>query len=102
MVTCNIATTVNLANGSCGTIVDVILDPRESQLVTRNIEHNTVHLWFPPAAVVLQLDFTQFPIVPGLRQGEAPLFPITKVQDWKTIGVRTTTTTCTDTCICIH
>jgi hypothetical protein len=75
MVTCNIATTVNLANGSRGTIVDIILDPRESQLVTTN---NTVHLRFPPALVVLQLDFTEFPIVPGLRQGEAPLFPITK------------------------
>jgi ATP-dependent exoDNAse (exonuclease V) alpha subunit len=78
MVTCNIATTINLANGSRGTIVDIILDPRESQLVTRNIEHNIVHLQFPPAAVVLQLDFTRFPIVPGLQQGQAPLFPIAK------------------------
>jgi len=78
MVTCNIATTVNLTNGSRGTIVDIILDPHESQLVTANIEHDTVHLQFPPAAVVLQLDFTQFPIVPGLQRGQAPLFPIAK------------------------
>ena len=34
----------NLANGLCGTIVDIILDPHESQLVITNIEHNTVHL----------------------------------------------------------
>jgi hypothetical protein len=56
----------------------LILDPRESRVINENIQLNTIHLQFPPAAVILQLDFTQFPIVPGLRQGEAPLFPITK------------------------
>jgi hypothetical protein len=43
----------------------------KSQLVSKNIEQ-------PPASVILRLDFTQFPVVPGLRRGEAPLFPITK------------------------
>ncbi len=54
MVIMNIATEADLANGTRGTIVDVVLDPREPELTANN--DGGVTLKFPPSAVVFKPD----------------------------------------------
>ncbi|KAK0482307.1 hypothetical protein IW261DRAFT_1417898 [Armillaria novae-zelandiae] len=50
MVTLNIATESDLTNGTCGTIEDIILDPREHNPTPD--EDNIVDLQYPPALII--------------------------------------------------
>ncbi|KAG9225266.1 hypothetical protein CCMSSC00406_0007097 [Pleurotus cornucopiae] len=72
MVLLNIATESDLANGSRGTIVDIILDARET---TPAVEDGTVTLKYPPACVLFKLDHSRFPRFEGLGANEIPIFP---------------------------
>lgn len=72
MVLLNIATESDLANGSRGTVVDVVLDSREEKPV---VENGTVKLQYPPACVVFKLDHSSFPRFDGLGPNEIPIFP---------------------------
>jgi len=54
MVILNIATEADIANGTRGTIVDIVLDPRETH---PPIDHDgTVRLKYPPAAILFKPD----------------------------------------------
>jgi hypothetical protein len=98
MVTCNIATAANLANGSRGTIIDIILDPCESQLISKNIEHkiSASFCYSTPRfhSISRRARFTS--------ERSSIVSNHEKVQHWKTIGFCTATATCTDACLCIH
>jgi hypothetical protein len=76
MVTLNTATDIGLANGSRGTIVDIVLDPRESNTSPDEDDEHIIHLDFPPAMIVFeparQFDFEPFD---GLQPGQIPIFP---------------------------
>ena len=56
MVTLNTATDIGLANGSRGTIVDIVLDPRETNADVDENDGYIIHLQFPPAMVVFKPD----------------------------------------------
>jgi GTPase SAR1 family protein len=75
MVTKNIATDVGLANGSRGTIVNIVLDGRETT-GPNNIVDGAVHLTYPPAMVLFEPnDGPSFETFPGLKAGQVPIFP---------------------------
>jgi hypothetical protein len=75
MVTCNLATAANLSNGSRGTVVDFKLDVREDHIVDEDIVDRTVFLHYPPALVIVELDFCEIPALPGLSKNQVPLMP---------------------------
>lgn len=72
MVLLNIAPHVDLANGSRGTITDIVLDPRET---ARPDTSNIVILQYPPAAVIFQPYNCNDITLPGLPVGMVPIFP---------------------------
>lgn len=67
MVTCNIAVQANLSNGLCRCIVKIYLDPRGSAIGCSAIADKQSILWYPPALVILELDFCNMPTLPGLE-----------------------------------
>jgi hypothetical protein len=75
MITDNILTKAGLANGSRGTITEIVLDTRE-QSINADIVDDTVRLQYPPSMVLIQLDYIcPFPTLPGLKPGQFPIFP---------------------------
>ena len=75
MVTRNIATDIGLANGSRGSIIDIVLDGRETA-GPNDITDGIVHLAYPPAMVVVKpSNSPPFETFVGLRAGEVPMFP---------------------------
>ncbi|KAG1751264.1 uncharacterized protein EDB91DRAFT_1078083 [Suillus paluster] len=76
MVTHNLATTANLSNGSQGCVADIILDVREDPISTEAIAERKVFLHYPPAMVILELDFCKLPPLPGLHPRHVPLTPV--------------------------
>ena len=78
MVTENVATSINLANGSRAVIVDIVLDQREGIKVPTSTTEGVHlhHLQYPPRFIVLQLDFCDTTSLPSLKKKEVPLFPI--------------------------
>ena len=74
MVTVNIATEANLANGTRGIITDIILDPREI-LERSEAEDGVVTLVHPLVMIVFKPLVSLFPKFGGLAEGEIPLFP---------------------------
>ena len=75
MVTMNISTETDLANGSRGVVEDIILDPREKI----DVNHaTTIQLQYPPAAVLFKPLFSRKHKFPGLPEGTVPIFPTKK------------------------
>ncbi|KAJ8517278.1 hypothetical protein ONZ45_g5520 [Pleurotus djamor] len=72
MVTTNVSTEAKLANGSRGTVVDIVLDPRDIGAAAVN---GRVTLTYPPACVFLRLDDTTTPQFKGLKHGIVPVSP---------------------------
>ena len=52
MVILNIATDADLANGMCGTVQGIVLDPREND--TQPDDDGHVHLKYPPPMIYFQ------------------------------------------------
>jgi ATP-dependent exoDNAse (exonuclease V) alpha subunit len=75
MVTLNLATEADLANGSRGTIQDIILDPREQLNRSAIDEHGVVWTKYPPAMILFKPFFYEFEPFPGLEPGLIPIFP---------------------------
>ena len=75
MVTANIATQADLANGSCGIIADIVLDGREDVDREQAEKCGVVELRYPPALVVFEPYHHTFPRFPGLKEGQIPMFP---------------------------
>jgi ATP-dependent exoDNAse (exonuclease V) alpha subunit len=75
MVTLNIATEANLANGSRGIIQDIILDPREELIETDRDEEGVVWLPYPPAMILFKPFHHEFEPFPGYEPGLILIFP---------------------------
>ena len=73
MVTWNIATQADLANGTQGEITDIILDPRERP--HKPYDEGKVRLTYPPAMVMFKPMHHSFSCIPGLSEGLIPIFP---------------------------
>lgn len=72
MVLANIAPDAGLANGSCGIVTDIVLDPRES---VQDTVMTTQLLHFPPLAILF-FPLNVSPIcMQGLPNGTVPIFP---------------------------
>jgi hypothetical protein len=76
MVTRNLAVHVKLSNGSRGRISDIFLDPREPSITSNAVATGSTRLYYPPAMVIIQLDFCDMPTLPGLGPGQVPLVPV--------------------------
>lgn len=72
MVMTNIATEADLANGTRGTIEDIILDPREPDLV---VENGVAVLQFLPVAILLKPRTPSKLTFPGITPGLIPVTP---------------------------
>jgi ATP-dependent exoDNAse (exonuclease V) alpha subunit len=79
MVTVNVETELDVANGVRGVVVDVILDRREER------DHLNlgaeVKLKYPPECVFVKLNCTKALQLPGLDQGAIPIFPMERSFD---------------------
>jgi len=74
MVTFNVHTELDIANGSRGEIVDVVLHPDEPPIDSTAFE---VELEHPPAYVLVKLDNTRAAQLPGLDAGVIPITTMT-------------------------
>jgi len=72
MVMLNVATEADIANGTRGTIHDIILDPRE---VPRQGEDGTTILKYPPAAIIFKPNGKCNIQFDGLDAGLVPILP---------------------------
>jgi hypothetical protein len=75
MVTLNIATEADLANGSRGTVKNIVLDPREVLCDMDVGEDGVIWLQYPPAMILFQPFHHKFPPFPGFEPGLIPIFP---------------------------
>lgn len=75
MVTINIHTDLDIANGTRGRIVDIILDPDEDPIPSNMKE---IRLKKPPVYVLVKLEHTRLEALPGLEPGVVPIEPVTK------------------------
>ena len=73
MVLLNVATEVDIANGTRGEIQDIILDEREEPSVPD--EDGIIQLKYPPAMLLLKPDRTSRLMFPGFPGGIIPLTP---------------------------
>jgi hypothetical protein len=74
MVTMNVKTEHDLANGTRGQIVDIILDARERDIPNGA---NIVHLNYPPRYILFKSDHTKAKSLHGLPDGVFPIEPAT-------------------------
>ena len=74
MVTMNVKTEHDLANGTRGVIHNLILDPKELEI---NPDSNIVHLQYPPKFILFKPDETHAANLPGLPEGVFPVEPMT-------------------------
>lgn len=73
MVTMNIATEADLAKGSRGKIVDIVLDARDDGACED--ERGLTILQFPPALIIFQPTVSSHNTFEGLGAGQIPVFP---------------------------
>jgi ATP-dependent exoDNAse (exonuclease V) alpha subunit len=74
MVTFNLNTSLDIANGARGVITRIVLDSRETPS-----SEPIVELKYPPACVIVKLD--------GLEEGEIPILPMEKKYQFTLHGV---------------
>lgn len=90
MVTLNIATEADLANGSRGVIDSITLDPREPEVAHVN---GVVWLRYPPAMIVFKPNHFEFDKFPGFDDGLIPIFPTQRTFNITYKGVTNTKVT---------
>lgn len=79
MVTENISTAANLANGSRGSISNIVLDPRERNILPSENERQIINLLYPPLFIVIKPEGPiSIPTLTHLDEKEIPLAPITR------------------------
>ena len=76
MVTLNIMTDLDVANGVRGVIDAIVLDERDRSVGTE--DGHTVKLRYPPRYVLVRLDRTKAPSLKGLSQNVIPIVPVKK------------------------
>jgi hypothetical protein len=74
MVTLNIATEADLANGVRGEIINIVLDPRELN-PHRDEETGVMRLQYPPAMILFKPYHYTFGRLEGLPDRVTPIFP---------------------------
>lgn len=72
LVTGNIQTDLDLTNGARGTIIDIVLDPREPPLDDEEV----VHLHYLPVYILVKMDKTRASQLEGLEPNIVPLQPL--------------------------
>lgn len=73
MVTLNITTETDLANGTRGTVHGIVLDPREPCLTPG--EDGSIHLRYPPPVVYFKPDMQTQISFEGVEEGIIPILP---------------------------
>lgn len=73
MVTVNIDTNIDIANGSRGEITKIVLDPREQ---LENGNQNIITLEHPPLYILVKLQRTRAAQLHGLDPGVIPILPV--------------------------
>lgn len=73
MVTFNVETDLDIANGARGEIIKIILDRRETSISTAQ---SIVNLEYPPAFVLIKLLNTKMSQLAGLEKNIIPLIPL--------------------------
>lgn len=76
MVTLNILTDLDVANGVRGRVEGLVLDERERLIQTK--ETHTIRLRYPPRYVLVKLDRTKAPNLDGLSPNVIPIVPVKK------------------------
>ena len=76
MVTLNISTDLDVANGVRGEVEAIVLDEREHDVTTD--EKHIIRLRYPPRYVLVRLDRTKAPALKGLPRHVIPIFPVKK------------------------
>jgi hypothetical protein len=76
MVTINIHTDLDVANGVQGRIQAIVLDERERLVTTK--DNYVVQLQYPPRYILARLDQTKAPLLQGLEENVIPVIPVTK------------------------
>lgn len=82
MVTYNVDTDIDVANGARGRIVDIILNEEE----TADLNRDVVKLDAMPAYILVQMDRTKAPQLPDLEVKVLPIQPMTKTFEIRTAG----------------
>jgi len=85
MVTFNVHTNLDIANGACGEIVDIVLDEREGDIQK---EDSITNLKYPPCYILVQLLHCKMSTLKGLPEGVIPIAPMKKnytIQDLNSI-----------------
>lgn len=72
MVTFNVETDLDIANGARGELVEIVLDEESSFSLTKAV----VELNYPPAYVLIKLDHTKARYLENLKFGVIPLVPM--------------------------
>jgi len=75
MVTFNVSTDLDMANGARGHILDIVLDPREDGSITAS---ECTELQYPPLYVLVQMKRTKASPLNGLQPGVLPITPLSR------------------------
>jgi len=75
MVTFNVSTDLDVANGARGHIVDIVLDAREHISMEPS---QTIQLQYPPVYVLVRMARTKADALEGLESGVLPITPLSK------------------------
>jgi hypothetical protein len=75
MVTFNVETELDIANGVRGQIVDIVLDEWEPAIGANEVK---VNLRYPPSYVLVKLNQMKAKRLGGLAEGVIPITPIQK------------------------
>lgn len=86
MVTLNILTDLDVANGVRGEIEEIIVDERDQENVMKN--SYTTRLKYPPRYVLVKLTRTKAPPLHDLPQNVIPIMPVTKTFTINEDGVK--------------
>ena len=76
MVTLNIHTDLDVANGVRGEIVGIVLNEQEDPSSIH--ERSTIHLHYPPRFILVKLNRTKAPPLEGLPANVIPIVPVNK------------------------
>jgi hypothetical protein len=90
MVTLNILTDLDVANGVRGVIEGIVLDERERIMTTTNT--HSIRLQYPPRYVLVRLDRTKAPTLHGLEENVIPIVPVKKTFSINKNGEKETVT----------
>ena len=102
MVTLNILTDLDVANGVRGMIEGIVFDECEGLTITK--EDHSIQLLYPPQYVLVKLSQTKALSLEGLPQNVIPVEPVRKTFMINIDGVKMTELSATSTyaCVCFH